>query len=246
LNKHYWFLSLKKHQSPRLVLFNFVYTDHKNTMQQKKIKVPKTARYFVLGELTEKVTTVWFVCHGYGQLANHFIRNFEVLEAKDTLIVAPEGLHRFYWEKFSGRVVASWMTKEDREDDILDYVNYLDLLYKEVLSSLKNKKIKIIVLGFSQGTATVCRWIANRQSPVDQLILWAGSIPPDLYFPEELAKTMKLHFVAGDADEFIKEEQVNEYRQLFTEKNLSVEIVRFRGRHEIHEPTLTALAARLC
>jgi predicted esterase len=214
-------------------------------MQQKKIRVPKTARYFVLGEPTEEIITVWFVCHGYGQLANHFIRNFEILEAKHTLIVAPEGMHRFYWEKFSGKVVASWMTKEDREDDILDYVNYLDLLYSEVMSSLKNKKAKIIVLGFSQGAATVCRWIANKKSPVDQLILWAGSLPPDLHFPEELTKTMRIQFVAGDADEFIKEEQVNEYRQLFREKKLSIEIIRFQGKHEIHEPTLTALAAPL-
>lgn len=214
-------------------------------MQQKKIKIPKTARYFLLGEPTEEITTVWFVCHGYGQLASYFIRNFEMLETKQTLIVAPEGLHRFYWEKFSGRVVASWMTKEDREDDILDYVNYLDLLYNEVLATLKHKKIKIVVLGFSQGTATVCRWIANKRSPVDALILWAGSLPPDVDFSDELLKTLKIYFVAGDADEFIKEEQVNEYSQLLKEKKLPAEIIRFQGKHELHESTLTALAVRL-
>jgi predicted esterase len=214
-------------------------------MQQKKITVPKTARYFILGEPTQDITTVWFVCHGYGQLANHFIRNFETLKAKDTLIVAPEGLHRFYWEKFSGKVVASWMTTEAREDDIIDYVNYLDLLYQEVLASLKNKQLKIVVLGFSQGSATVCRWIANKKAHVDQLILWAGSLPKDLHVEGELAKTLKIYFVVGDADEFIKEEQVNEYRQLLAEKKRQFEIIRFQGRHEIHEATLTALAARL-
>jgi predicted esterase len=215
-------------------------------MQQKKITVPKTARYFLLGEPTEEITTVWFVCHGYGQLASYFIRNFEILENMQTLIVAPEGLHRFYWEKFSGRVVASWMTKEDREDDIFDYVNYLDLLYDEVLATLKNKKIKIVMLGFSQGTATVCRWIANKRSHVDRLILWAGSLPSDVDFPDELVKTLKTYFVVGDADEFIKEEQVSEYRQLLEEKKLSPEIIRFHGKHELDESTLTTLAARLC
>lgn len=214
-------------------------------MQQKKITVPKTARYFILGDPTADITTVWFVCHGYGQLASYFLRNFEVLEAKNTLIIAPEGLHRFYWEKFSGRVVASWMTKEDREDDIIDYVNYLDLLYSEVLASLKNKKIKIVVLGFSQGTATVCRWIANKKSPVDRLILWAGSLPPDLQFAQETLKNLQTYFVAGDADEFIKEEQVKEYTQLLTEKKLLFEIIRFNGKHELHESTLKALADRL-
>jgi predicted esterase len=214
-------------------------------MQQKKITVPKTARYFMLGEPTEEITTVWFVCHGYGQLANYFIRNFEMLETRQTLIVAPEGLHRFYWEKFSGRVVASWMTKEDREDDIIDYVNYLDLLYKEVLATLKNRKVKIVVLGFSQGTATVCRWIANKRAPVDRLILWAGSLPPDVDFPHELVKTLKTYIVVGDSDEFIKEEQINEYRLLLVEKKLSAEIIRFQGKHELHESTLTALAVQM-
>jgi predicted esterase len=214
-------------------------------MQQKKIIVPKTARYFILGEPTEEITTVWFVCHGYGQLASYFIRNFEMLKTRQTLIVAPEGLHRFYWEKFSGRVVASWMTKEDREDDIIDYVSYLDLVYDQVLATLKHKKIKIVVLGFSQGTATVCRWIANKRSHVDELILWAGSLPPDVDFSNELIKTLKIYFVVGDADEFIKEEQVNEYRQLLEEKKLLAEIIRFKGKHELHEGTLTALAAHL-
>ncbi len=214
-------------------------------MQQKNITIPKTARYFVLGEPSEEITTLWFVCHGYGQLANYFIRNFEVLESKNTLIVAPEGLHRFYWEKFSGRVVASWMTKENREDDIIDYVNYLDLLYQEVLGSLKNKNVKIIVFGFSQGVATVCRWIANKKSPVHHLVLWAGSLPQDLDFPQDLTTSFKTYFVAGDADEFIKEDQVAAYEQLLHEKKLSIEIIRFQGRHEIHEPTLRELAKRL-
>lgn len=214
-------------------------------MQQKKISVPKTARYFVLGEPTADITTIWFVCHGYGQLANYFLRHFECLETKQTLVVAPEGLHRFYWEKFSGRVVASWMTKEDREDDITDYVNYLDLLYEEVLASMKNKKVKIVVLGFSQGTATVCRWIANGRSHVDELILWAGTVPGDVEFPDGAVKQLKTYFVAGDADEFIKEDQVTECRDLLANKKLPVEIIRFEGKHELHEPTLVKLAVSL-
>lgn len=208
-------------------------------MQKRNIIVPKTARYFVLGEPGEHITTVWFVCHGYGQLASYFIRNFETIQTKNTLIIAPEGLHRFYWEQFSGRVVASWMTKEDREDDITDYVNYLDMVYDEVMQSFLKKNIKVVVLGFSQGTATVCRWIAAKRRTLHHLILWAGTLPPDIEL--SVFTGFKIYFVAGDTDEFIKKEQVEETEQLLASKKLSYRIIRYQGRHEIDKATLLKL-----
>ena len=41
------------------------------------IQVTKTARYFTLGELNEKTLEVWFVLHGYAQLASDFIKDFD-------------------------------------------------------------------------------------------------------------------------------------------------------------------------
>lgn len=140
-------------------------------MQQKNISITKTARYFILGDASDEIEQIWFVCHGYAQLANYFIKNFEVLDNGKNLIVAPEGLSRFYWKGFSDRVVASWMTREDRESDIEDYINFLNSVYTEVCSSLKNKNVRINVLGFSQGTATVCRWVASGKVKVDNFIL---------------------------------------------------------------------------
>ncbi|MGZ4117744.1 MAG: alpha/beta hydrolase, partial [Bacteroidia bacterium] len=185
-------------------------------MQQKNIVIPKTARYFILGEASEKIEQVWFVCHGYGQLANYFIQNFHALNDGTQLIIAPEGLHRFYWKEFSGRVVASWMTKEDRTSDIIDYVNYLDMVYAEVLAPFKGKKIKVNVLGFSQGAATAGRWMANNRSHADNLIIWAGAFPADLDFEKQ--KTIfnsmdNFIFVVGDDDQFINEEEIEKQNQ---------------------------------
>ena len=36
--------------------------------------------------------------------------------------MAPEGLSRFYLEGFSGKVGATWMTREDRLNDIDNYL----------------------------------------------------------------------------------------------------------------------------
>ena len=50
----------------------------------------KTFRYFTYGDI-DKATKLIFVLHGYGQLAEFFIRKFHFLE-EDYLIVAPEGM----------------------------------------------------------------------------------------------------------------------------------------------------------
>ena len=121
-------------------------------MDQKNISINKTARYFTLGNPNEKIETIWFLCHGYGQLANYFLKNFEILNNGKNLLVAPEGLHRFYLNGFGGRVGASWMTREDRLNDIKDYIGFLDQLYLEIVNPFKSRNIKINVLGFSQGT----------------------------------------------------------------------------------------------
>lgn len=212
-------------------------------MDKKKIIVNKTARYFVLGEISDQVKEIWFVCHGYSQLANYFLKKFEALNSPDILIVAPEGLHRFYMQGASGRVAASWMTKEDREDDIRDYVSYLDSVYKEVLSQLKNKKALINILGFSQGAATVCRWLAMGNIHADKLILWAGAFPDDLDLKvnKKIFDELKVYFVLGDKDEYINEEQANEHVSRL-EGQLNFEIVRFKGGHEIHQETLKKIA----
>ena len=223
------------------MLFHFLYI-----MQQKNISVTKTARYFVLGEASEKIDQIWFVCHGYGQLANYFIKNFESLVNQKTLVVAPEGLHRFYWKEFSGRIAASWMTKEDRESDITDYVNYLDLVFAEVLSEFKSRKVKINILGFSQGAATVCRWIENNKSVADNLILWAGSFPADLKFENDNAvfNSINNFIVVGDNDEFINEQEIGNQNKFLETKGVKFELIRFKGKHEINQEVLLQLQKR--
>lgn len=212
-------------------------------MIQKNIIIPKTARYFVLGEPTEQIEEIWFVCHGYGQLANYFIKKFEVLNNGKNLIVAPEALHRFYWKDFNGKVGASWMTKVDRVDEITDYINYLDLVYEEVLLSFKNKKVRINVLGFSQATATVCRWLANKKPAIDQLILWAGFFPHDLDFENDknYFNTIKPTVLIGKKDEFYNSEDIEKHKITMKEKEFVFDVIHFDGKHEIPEDILLQL-----
>src|SRR6266571_4009811 len=146
-------------------------------MQEHSLSTSRTARYFTLGHPSD-ARELWFVCHGYGQLASRFLERFRSLESQRRCIVAPEGLSRFYLTEHATerRVGASWMTREDRLHEIDDYVRYLDALHAVVASA----EARVTALGFSQGTATVCRWAAYGSARIDRLIVWGGEVPPDL------------------------------------------------------------------
>jgi len=204
-------------------------------MIKRNISVPKTARFYLSGEITDNIKSVWFVLHGYGQLAEEFIQNFESISDDHTLVVAPEALNRFYWKGFHGKIGATWMTKEDRLNEIKDYVNFLDILYNEVMIKIPGNTIKVTVLGFSQGTATACRWVVNSKVKVDKLILWGGTIPPDINSveSEKILEASNLAIVVGDKDEFIDENLIDREIKHLDEKKLLYQLIRFDGKHEI-------------
>ena len=206
-------------------------------MKQINVEIKKTARYFQIGEITDRTEEVWFVLHGYGQLANYFLKKFNMLDNGQRVIIAPEGLHRFYWEGYSGKVVASWMTKEDRLSDVKDYVQFLDNVY----SNLKIKsKVRTKLLGFSQGTATACRWAVLGDSKFDELILWSGTFPRDINYNEHKQElnTLNVKLVIGEQDEFYSMEEAVAHQDWVTRQGVNVEFSSFSGGHAIDEETL--------
>ena len=201
-----------------------------------EIKTNKTQRCFTHGDL-KKSTNLLIVLHGYGQLAEHFIRKFQQLP-EDYYIVAPEAMHHFYLNGSSGRVGASWMTKEARVLDIEDNHKYLD----GVLGAINSKKSfeKIILLGFSQGGATAARWNVQRND-IDQLILWASVFPPDLE-ESSVGNSKNGTFVIGKHDEFYdaaaQANEISKYR------SLHFQIVEYDGKHDIDADTLINILDR--
>ena len=212
-------------------------------MQIHHLPVQRTARYVTLGNLDENTRHVWFVCHGYGQLATYFIKNFKVLDDGRNFVVAPEGLSRFYLKGFEGRIGATWMTKEDRLTEINDYVAYLDQLYDKVFENTAREQVKVHLLGFSQGAATVSRWIALGKVILDSWILWAGLFPPDLDFEINREKLLnaRTFLVYGDDDPFRDEDKIKERHRIVENEGLQYETIHFKGNHEIPEAALKYL-----
>ncbi len=203
------------------------------------IKIKKTAKYVTYGD-AEKADTILFVLHGYGQLADFFIRKFNVLDDNKYFVVAPEGLHRFYLKGSSGRVGASWMSKERREEDISDYINYLDDLWKHISNQyqFKNK----VLIGFSQGGATASRWHCLGNFNANQFILWAAIFPPDMKkdFCHQFNSSNN-YLVFGDEDEYYNDNEVNAHLKELNEQLFEFELIKFKGNHNIESKTLLNL-----
>lgn len=215
------------------------------------LEVTRTARYWVLGEEAVEPREIWFVLHGYRQLARRFLRRFEALDDGTRRIVAPEGLSRFYVGTETGRhgpvsvVGATWMTREDRQREIHDYVRYLDRL-AEVVTGDVATGVPVVVLGFSQGVATAARWTTLGAMRPRRLLLWADLLPPDLDGARALEAwaDTDVMLVRGDADgAFADERLLAAERERMEGAGLRPRIHRYAGGHEILPEVLAEVAA---
>ena len=218
-------------------------------MHEHHLTVPRTARYLTLGP-TDAPAQVWFVLHGYAQLASRFLRQFTPIDDGTRLIVAPEALSRFYLEPGvhgpEARVGATWMTREDRLSEINDYVAYLDALCVHVQRSLARPASDVRVLGFSQGAATASRWVAMGRSRVDRLYLWGGFLPPDLdlHLAAPALRRAQLTVLLGRGDAYATPERRADLESRLRSNDIPVDVIDYDGGHRVHAGTLQALAAR--
>ncbi len=216
-------------------------------MEEKSVGFEFKARYYQIGTLDTNTKQVWFVLHGYGQLAQYFIKKFQTLAGQNICVIAPEGLSKYYLSEFTeqgrkhNRVGAVWMTSENRLMDIDNYVNYLNAVYSNELSRFPD--IPVTLLGFSQGCATVCRWAAAGKVKFEKLILWAGLFPPDMNFElgKEILASKKTFMVAGNEDPFVTPERIKEFDMLADKLGIVAEKIVFAGKHEIDESVFPKL-----
>ncbi|MCK6616630.1 MAG: alpha/beta hydrolase [Cyclobacteriaceae bacterium] len=217
-------------------------------MKEQAVQFQFKARYYIAGTLNQQTKNVWIVLHGYGQLAQYFLKKFNALVDSETCVIAPEGLSRFYVEDLptrtrtgNNRVGATWMTRENRLMDIDNYCEYLTTIYKTALE--KYPEVCINLLGFSQGAATASRWALDSRINLHRLILWSGILPPDMDFEagKRILSGKEFLVVYGNNDPFITPDRLNEMKQLTLKLGIAPELITFAGGHDIDESTLLQL-----
>ena len=208
--------------------------------QTHRLVVPRAARYVTSGTIDGPLDDVWILCHGYGQLASEFLGLARALEHPRRLLVAPEALSRFYHEDHN-RIGASWMTREDRDVEMEDYVRYLDLLHDQLFEIVERERLELRLLGYSQGAATAARWAVRGRAKIDHLVLWGSPLPPELE-DEAALREMRLTLVGGSRDEFFTEKVWADERRRLRALGIVFDELSFEGGHRLDDDTLRALA----
>lgn len=208
-------------------------------MSMNFLTIKKSAIIETIG--TKTARNKWLACHGYGELSAYFIKKFEVLTDQH-FIVAPEGLHRFYLQGFSGRIGANWMTKLHREKDISENSDYLNQVYQHYQLGEDD----FFAFGFSQGTETITRWLASNHIAPKAIILWGNGLPDDLPdYCTELWKNTQIYFVIGYQDEFLTPERLALKKSIVDAYGLSYQLIRYEGRHKIYPDVLEDIVLKI-
>jgi predicted esterase len=116
--------------------------------------------------------------HGYAESADDQLPRLTGIPGSDHwTVVSIQGLHRFY-ERRSSRVVASWMTRQDRELTIADNIAYVSRVIETVLNGRSAQSLACA--GFSQGVAMAFRAAVTAPASRRFVIAVGGDVPPEL------------------------------------------------------------------
>ncbi|MEM7306417.1 MAG: hypothetical protein AAF682_07100 [Planctomycetota bacterium] len=211
--------------------------------RENHLRVQRTARYHELGGEGTDLDELWYVVHGYGQLSAEFLPLFAPIATPRRRLVAPEGLSRYYRDGSSGTVGASWMTREARDSEVEDYVSYLDALHAKVAAELTGTP-RITVLGFSQGAATVGRWVGMGAVRPERLLIWGGLLPHDLDLAACRGRLAEcgLAYIVGERDHWVTPERLAAERARVEEAGLEFRLTTFAGGHRLDDGTLEGVA----
>jgi predicted esterase len=168
--------------------------------------------------------------HGYAESAEMQFNRLRSIEGSDRwLLLSLQGLHRFYRGR-SMDVVASWMTRQDRELAIADNALYTEKVINAVTKEYSCTN-NLVLSGFSQGVAMAFRTAASLGRPVDGIIALAGDVPPELD-ASALAHIRAALIGRGNNDEWYTAEKLAADERRLRESGVRVEAFSFNAGHE--------------
>ena len=178
--------------------------------------------------------------HGYAETAGDHMEALRTIPGTaDWLLVSVQALHRFYTRK--DRVVASWMTREDRALAIADNIDYVGRVLSRVRSGYQTRE-PLVFSGFSQGAAMAYRAAAHHRAAA--LIILAGDVPPDVV-EERFMPLPPVLIGRGTRDEWYTEAKEAADRGALAKIDARVDVCVFDGGHEWTDTFRTAAAAVL-
>lgn len=169
--------------------------------------------------------------HGYGENAERFLKSMASIPgAQSWLIASVQALHPFY-RRSSGEVVASWMTRLDREMAIESNVEYVSRVLGRLRKANELDDEVVVMCGFSQGVAMAYRAAAHHPGLHPSLLVLAGDIPPELT-GRQLSHFRSVLIGRGSEDQWYGRDQLQTDVGRLRDAGVETSVAEFPGGHE--------------
>ena len=210
-------------------------------MIERTIATGTHGRYLVASPASAGAAPVLVGFHGYGENAEVQLERMQRTPGADRWrLVSIQGLHRFY-NRRTNEVVASWMTRQDRELAIADTLAYVAAVMDAVGRDFPGAP-RTVFAGFSQGVATALRAAAART--VDGVIVVGGDVPPELD-ADSLGRVRHALACRGTRDQWYAQATFEQDLGRLRAANVEVQPLEFDGEHEWSDAVVQAVRAFL-
>ena len=176
--------------------------------------------------------------HGYGEGAVAQLERLRRIPGVARWrLLSIQGLHRFY-QRRENQVVASWMTRQDRELAIADNLAYVAAVIDAVSHEFPGAP-RLVLSGFSQGVAMTFRAAAALTRAPDAVIAVGGDVPPEL----DAAAVKRAGCILvchGSRDEWYTQAIFERDVTRLRDAGVSVQPVEFDGGHEWSDAVVQA------
>ena len=167
--------------------------------------------------------------HGYLESAETQMARLEQIPgAAGWTLVSVQALHRVYRGR-SEEVVASWMTRQDREHAIADNIRYVDAVLAEVTGG--ESGARIVHAGFSQGAAMAFRAGTRATGRAAGRGAVGADVPPELLADRAVVFPPVL-LARGAHDEWLTAAMFDRDVAALTARGADVRPYVFDGAHE--------------
>ncbi|HVV46731.1 MAG TPA: hypothetical protein VHC72_16070 [Bryobacteraceae bacterium] len=197
---------------------------------ERSIAVATHGRYLVVAPEISGPAPILAGFHGYAEDAETQLERLRNLRGSARcLLVSIQGLHSFY-NRRTNQVVASWMTKQNREEAIDDNIAYVKTCLDAVTAEWQTNRTAVFA-GFSQGVAMAFRAAAHFDHRVAGVIAAGGDVPPELT-SDALVRIPRILIGRGTGDALYPDEQFARDESRLREIGANVHTLLFSGGHE--------------
>ena len=212
------------------------------------IETPTHGRALVRRASAPRAAGLLVGFHGYAETAEIQMERLAAIPGADAWrMLSVQALNRFYRGR-SEEVVASWMTRQDRDAAIADNIRYVDAAVsagrEEGAMNQADNDEPIVYAGFSQGVPMAYRAAARGRSSCAGIVAVGGEIPPELAADRSLRLPPVL-LVRGTRDEWYTQARFDADVEILESRAPHVQPIVVDGAHEWGADTCAAAGAFL-